>query len=252
MCGRDPTGLGAGGIASGSSIRATSRSRRPCRSVDQGVARTDPAPGRLVAPERLRPRQDPTQEPPPALPVAYRTGGHVPDLARHAPPFPGTTGPVEPARGGRRRRPAAVGPRPPAAGRRVLRRPGDGHRRRRVRQDPDDGGAGGLRRPPPRQAARRDRLHHLHEQGHRGDPATDARTPAGPPGGHDPPARAPGAEARRRPHRPALADGGGRRTAPAADRRLDPRGDRPRPEARRRRRTAPERAHGRGERRRTG
>ena len=34
------------------------------------------------------------------------------------------------------------------------------------------------------------RLHHLHEQGHRGDPATDARTPAGPPGGHDPPARA--------------------------------------------------------------
>ena len=76
---------------------------------------------------------------------------------------------------------------------------------------PDDGGAGGLRRPPARHAARGDRLHHFHEQGHRGDPATDARTPTGPPGGHDPPARAPGAEARRRPHRPALADGGGRR-----------------------------------------
>ena len=126
---------------------------------------------------------------------------------------PAKRAPMEPARGGRRRRrPAAVGPRPPpAAGRRVLRRPGDGHRRRRVRQDPDDGGAGGLRRPPPRHAARGGRLHHLHEQGHRGDPATDERTPAGPAGGYDPPARAPGAEARRRPHRPALADGGGRR-----------------------------------------
>ena len=164
----------------------------------------------------------PTHEPSPALAVAHRTGSHVPDLTRHGPPLPGETGPMEPARGGRcRRRPAAVGPRPsPEAGRRVLRRPGDGHRRRRVRQDPDDGGAGGLRRPPPRHAARGDRLHHLHEQGYRGDPATDAPTPAWSPGGHDPPARATGAEARRRPHRPALADGGGRRPEAAADRRL--------------------------------
>lgn len=180
--------------------------------------------------------------------------GHVPDLARHGSPLPEGTDPVEPARGkDRRGGPATVGPRPrPAAGRRVLRRPGDGHRRRRVRQDPDDGGAGGLCRPPPRHAASGDRLHHLHEQGHRGDPAADARTPAGPPGGHDPPARAPGAEARRRPHRPALADGGGRRPEEAADRRLDPRGDHPRPGARRRRRTAPERSLRRGEGRRTG
>ncbi len=225
------------------------RGRRPRRSVDQGVAPADPAPGRLVAEERLRPRQGPTHETPPALAVAHRTGGHVPGLARHGPPLAGETGPVEPARGGRRRRrPAAVGPRPPpAAGRRVLRRPGDGYRRRRVRQDPDDGGAGGLRRPPPRHAARGDCLHHLHEQGHRGDPATDARTPAGPAGGHDPPARAPGAEARRRPHRPALGDGGGRRPEAATDRRLDPQGDRPRPGARRRRRTTPQRARRCGE-----
>ena len=141
--------------------RSGGTGRRPRRGVDQGVAPADPAPGRLVAEERLRPRQRPTREPPPALAVAHRTGRHVPDLARHGPPLPGGTNPVEPARGGRRRRrPAAVGPGPvPAAGRRVLRRPGDGHRRRRIRQDPDDGGAGGLRRPPPRHAAQGDRLH---------------------------------------------------------------------------------------------
>ena len=172
--------------AQGTRSGRTDRGRRPRGGVDPGMAPADPASGRLVAEERLRARQGSAREPPPALAVAHRTGGHVPGLARHGPPLPGGTGPVEPARGGRRRRrPAAVGPRPPpAAGRRVLRGPGDGHRRRRVRQDPDDGGAGGLRRPPPRHAARDGRLHHLHEQGHRGDPATDARTPAGPPGGH--------------------------------------------------------------------
>ena len=142
----------------------------PARAWVEEWRRLIPPPGVWWRKSAFDLAQGPTHEPPPALAVAHRTGGHVPDLARHGPPLPGGTDPVEPARGGRRRRrPAAVGPRPaPAAGRRVLRRRGDGHRRRRVRQDPDDGGAGGLRRPPPRHAARGGRLHHLHEQGHRG------------------------------------------------------------------------------------
>ena len=63
----------------------------PWRGSRSGPA--DPAPGRLVAEERLRPRQRPTHEPPPALAVAHRTGRHVPDLARHGPPLPGGTSP---------------------------------------------------------------------------------------------------------------------------------------------------------------
>ena len=128
--------------------------RRPRR----GAAPADPAPGRLVAEERLRPRQDPTREAPPALAVAHRRSRSGSPRA--------ASGPVEPARGGRRRPTRCCRPATLTSGRAAvcLRRPGDGHRRRRVRQDPDDGGAGGLRRPPPRHAARGGRLHHLHEQ----------------------------------------------------------------------------------------
>ena len=157
----DKIARNAQGTGSGRTARSgRRRTYRPRRGLDQGVAPADPADGRLVAEERLRPRQGPTREPPPALAVVHRTGDHVPDLARHGPTLSGGPGSVEPARRGRRRRrPAAVGSRPqPAAGRRVLRRPGHGHRRCRVRQDPDHGGASGLRRPPPRHAARGGRL----------------------------------------------------------------------------------------------
>ena len=67
------------------------------------MAPAAPAPGRLVAEERLRPRQGPAHEPPPALAVAHRTGGHVPDLARH-----GRLSPAKRARWNRRAEAAAA------------------------------------------------------------------------------------------------------------------------------------------------
>ena len=64
----------------------------PAAAWIKEVAPAAPAPGRLVAEERLRPRQGPTHEAPPALAMAHRTGGHVPGLARHGPPLAGRNG----------------------------------------------------------------------------------------------------------------------------------------------------------------